>query len=108
VPGYAAKAFFKGPVVAQARRQARGVLHQGGASGEAATWQAHVAALAGNWPLAVCELPMPASRQQWQALTATPPQALLVRPDGFVAARLPATTTPAALAACLRQVLDRA
>jgi hypothetical protein len=52
---------------------------------------------------------MPASRQQWQALTAPPPpQALLVRPDGFVAARLPATTTPTELTACLRQVLDRA
>jgi hypothetical protein len=79
------------------------------ASGEAAAWQARLATLAGEWPLVVRELPTPASRQQWQALTATQPQqALLVRPDGFVAARLPATTTAAELAACLRQVLAQA
>jgi len=77
------------------------------ASGDAAAWQARLATLAGEWPLVVRELPTPASRQQWQALTATQQaQALLVRPDGFVAARLPATTTAAELAACLRQVLS--
>ena len=75
-------------------------------SGEVAVWQVHLAHLAPDWSLAVSELPTPTSRQQWQQLTATQPEdALLVRPDGFVAAHLSATSTTAELVARVQQML---
>jgi putative polyketide hydroxylase len=78
------------------------------ASGDTAPWQAYLTnlALAGPLSLSLHELPTPTTRHAWQQLTHTQPgDALLVRPDGFVAARLSATSTVADLAACLRQVL---
>lgn len=74
-------------------------------SGEAAPWQAALLSAALPCPLAVHELPA-AARPAWQHLTRTQgEEALLVRPDGFVAARLAAVTTAAELAAHLRQLL---
>jgi putative polyketide hydroxylase len=78
------------------------------ASGETTTWQASLSGLTLDCPLTLHGLPTPAGQQAWQQLTHTQPgEALLVRPDGFVAARLPATSTAADLAAKLRQVLTR-
>ncbi|MVN77568.1 FAD-binding protein [Hymenobacter sp. HMF4947] len=79
------------------------------ASGEAALWQARLSDVALDCSLVLHELPTPARRQAWQQLTHTQPgDALLVRPDGFVAARLPATSTAADLAAKVQQVLTLA
>ncbi len=76
------------------------------ASDGAAAWQAASLAVPLPCPLAVHAPPTAATRQAWQQLThAQPGDALLVRPDGFVAAHLPATSTPADLAASLRRVL---
>lgn len=74
-------------------------------SEEAAGWQAaiHTASLPGG--LVVQVLP-PATHAAWQQLTQLQPgDALLVRPDGFVAARLSATSQAADLAASLHQAL---
>ena len=76
------------------------------ASGEAGPWQAAVAAATLPVPLTVQSLPTEGLRLAWQQLTLTQPgEALLVRPDGFVAARLAATTTAHALLTTLHQVL---
>lgn len=73
------------------------------ASGEAASWQA--ASTSPLLPLAVRELPV-AVRLAWQQLTHTQPtEALLVRPDGFVAARLSAMSPTTDLLASLQRVL---
>jgi hypothetical protein len=49
-------------------------------------------------------LPTPTLQLAWQLLTHTQPgDALLVRPDGFVAARLPAASRDADLASSLQQ-----
>lgn len=74
------------------------------ASGAAAPWRARCPQAADGL-LLVHELPATA-RLAWQQLTQTQPdEAVLVRPDGFLAARLPSTATAADLAALLRQVL---
>ena len=76
------------------------------ASGEAAPWQAASRHAPLPCPLVVQALPTAATRQAWELLTHTQPgEALLVRPDGFVAARLPAVSTPTLLADSLQYAL---
>jgi putative polyketide hydroxylase len=73
-------------------------------SSEVAPWQACLGNVAAEWPLALHELPTPTLQLAWQLLTHTQPgDALLVRPDGFVAARLPAASRGAELASSLQQ-----
>ncbi len=75
------------------------------ASGEATRWQSAGTASMLAPLVTVRELPT-AARQAWQQLTHTQPgEALLIRPDGFVAARLSAMATPADLAADLQRAL---
>ena len=75
------------------------------ASTEATDWQA--ASQEARLPGALVVQALPAAaRPAWQQLTHTQPgDALLVRPDGFVAARLPAASRGASLAASLQQIL---
>ena len=73
------------------------------ASGESTPWRA--ASFATVPPLVLPELPTADLRQAWQQLTHTQPgDALLVRPDGFVAARL-AASDGATLPHLLQQLL---
>ena len=77
-------------------------------AGEKSGWEATVTELRAqfNLPLLVHSFPNRTARMDWERLTGMKPEeAMLVRPDGFVALRLTGTDTTKSVVDCLRHLL---